>query len=100
MITCLHCEKKMTIRYRVNEFADTFCRDDCYEKYYEENDIKYTDHFHPYIDDYEAMRRVFLDWSDHWEEELIERGKNFQSSSYMTLCSMKGSHSNNICIIQ
>ncbi|MET0961059.1 MAG: hypothetical protein ABWX58_12130, partial [Psychrobacillus psychrotolerans] len=71
----------MTDRYRVNEFGDTFCGDDCYEKYYEVNDIKCTDYSHPYIDDYEAMRRVFLDWSDNWEEEIIERGENFQSSA-------------------
>jgi hypothetical protein len=80
MKTCLSCDKKMTDRYRVNEFGDMFCDDDCYEKYYQENDSNCTDHFHPYIDDYEAMRRVYFDWSDHWEEEIIERGKNIQWS--------------------
>lgn len=80
MKTCLYCDKKTTDRYRVNEFGDMFCEDDCYEKYYEENDIKCTDRNHPYIDDYEAIRRVYFDWSDHWEDEIIERGKNFQSS--------------------
>jgi len=79
MDICLHCNKQITERYRVNEKGDLFCDDECYEGYYKE-EIECTDQYHPYINDYEAIRRNYNDWLNNWEVDLIERGKNFQRS--------------------
>jgi hypothetical protein len=68
--TCLRCHKKIDEQYRVNEFGEIFCGDDCYDCYYEENGLVCNDWKHPYIDDYELIRSNYLDWLGNWESGL------------------------------
>jgi hypothetical protein len=66
---CIYCRSKVDYQYRMNQHADVFCDDDCYEAYYEENDSGDDDH--PYIDDYESIRSNYIDWVEHWENDLV-----------------------------
>ncbi|MFZ0445145.1 MAG: hypothetical protein WAM95_11075 [Bacillus sp. (in: firmicutes)] len=48
--SCLFCGKEVDEKYRVKEYVDVFCHDDCYNHYYESHECK--DIINPYIDDY------------------------------------------------
>lgn len=67
---CKHCLQEVDERYRRNQVGDVFCDDDCYDNYYEINDIECDDYSHPYIDDYEGIRSNYLDWLENWENDL------------------------------
>ena len=41
----LFCSKDADEKYRVNEYGDVFCHDDCYNQYYESHECK--DNTHP-----------------------------------------------------
>ena len=66
--TCLFCGKEPDETYRVNEYGDVFCHDDCYENYYESHEC--SDTIHPYMDDYESIRRTYLEWLEDWENDV------------------------------
>ena len=65
---CLFCGKETDENYRVNEYEDVFCDDDCYNNFYETHECK--DTLHPYIDDYESIRSNYLDWLENWENDI------------------------------
>ncbi len=84
---CKHCLQEVDERYRRNQFGDVFCDDDCYDNYYEINDIECDDCSHPYIDDYEGIRSNYLDWLENWENDLnkLSHHENLQYEVFKML---------------
>ncbi|MGB6409473.1 MAG: hypothetical protein WBF39_18515 [Planococcus donghaensis] len=66
MNRCKVCRKKPRIERRVDSTGNVFCSEDCFEEFEEGPD----DFDHPYIDDYEAMRRIYSEWMMNYEEDL------------------------------
>lgn len=71
--TCKYCHKPVGDEYLVNQYGDYFCNDDCYDNYYNQDIPEVmnlqSDDTHPYIDDYQAIRRHYLDWRS-WKKQL------------------------------
>ncbi|GKW45883.1 hypothetical protein [Planococcus sp. NCCP-2050] len=66
MKRCKVCRKKPKLERRMNCEGIVFCSDECYDLFDDSpNDFK-----HPYIEDYEAARRIYGDWAAHYEEDL------------------------------
>jgi len=70
-LKCIHCQNDAGITYRINHNGDLFCSDECYETYMNTIDT-FNDHGHPYIDQYESIRRAYLDWFTNWQTDLEE----------------------------
>ncbi|MCP8615940.1 hypothetical protein [Salirhabdus salicampi] len=68
MKRCKVCRKKPRLERRVNNEGVLFCSDDCYDDY----DHSPNDMDHPYIDDYEAIRFVYIDWMENYEDDLYK----------------------------
>ncbi len=68
MKRCKICRKKPRIERRVNSKGILFCSDDCYEEYDDLPD----DMYHPYIDDYEAVRFEYIEWMKGYEDDLYK----------------------------
>lgn len=63
---CKVFKKTPKIERRVDSSGNVFCSDDCFEEFADGPD----DFEHPYMDDYESMRRFYSDWLLHYEEDL------------------------------
>lgn len=58
MKRCKVCRKKPKLERKMNCEGIVFCSDECYDLFDDSpNDFK-----HPYIEDYEAARRIYGDW--------------------------------------
>lgn len=66
MNRCKVCKKKPKLERRVNCEGFVFCSDDCYEEY----DDSPNDAEHPYIDDYDAIRFEYMEWTKGYEQDL------------------------------
>lgn len=66
MERCKLCKKKPKLKRRVNCEGLVFCSDDCYEEF----DNSPNDMDHPYIDDYDAIRFEYIEWTKSYEQEL------------------------------
>lgn len=67
---CLHCQREVDERYRINTRGHVFCCDDCYENYMDEYVDDDHERYHPYINDYESIRSTYIDWFENWESDL------------------------------
>lgn len=68
MKRCKVCRKKPRIDRRVDSLRNVFCSEDCFEKF-----VEGPDHFdHPYIDEYESMRRIYEKWMMNYEVALYK----------------------------
>lgn len=68
MKRCKVCRKKPRLARRVNAEGIVFCSDDCYEEF----DGSPSDHNHPYIDDYDAVRFEYMEWMKTYEDDLYD----------------------------
>lgn len=66
MKRCKVCRKKPRMERRVDSMGNVFCSEDCFEEFEGGPD----DSDHPYIDDYESMRRIYEEWMTNYEEDL------------------------------
>lgn len=66
MKRCKVCRKKPRIDRRVDSLGNVFCSEDCFEEFEGGPD----DFDHPYIDDYESMRRIYEKWMMNYEVDL------------------------------
>ncbi|MTD32013.1 hypothetical protein [Planomicrobium sp. YIM 101495] len=66
MKRCKVCRKKPRLERRVDSDGNLFCSDGCFEVFEGGPD----DFDHPYIDDYESIRRSYIDWEMSYEEDL------------------------------
>ncbi|MTH54910.1 hypothetical protein GKZ89_16020 [Bacillus mangrovi] len=67
---CKTCRRKPGIETRWNSDGILFCSDDCYEDY-EGSPNDFSD---PYIDDYEAIRRIYIEWMQAGDEDGLSNG--------------------------
>ncbi|MDG4658340.1 hypothetical protein P6P90_15885 [Ectobacillus antri] len=76
MKMCKVCRKKPRLGRRVNNEGILFCSDDCYEAFEDSpNDMD-----HPYIDDYDAVRFEYMEWTGRYEQKLMSAaGRNLQA---------------------
>lgn len=66
MKRCKVCRKKPRLERRVDSIGNVFCSDDCFDEFEGGPD----DFDHPYMDDYESMRRIYSEWMMNYEEDL------------------------------
>ena len=71
--TCLYCGKVTDENYRVNEYGDVFCDDDCYDRFYESHECN--EQLSNCLENWENDLNVDPEWNNlqHHADDIFDK---------------------------